>query len=259
MTIRQNLLPEEKYPLKSPYQMTPELIVVHNTANDASAWNEVAYMIRNDNEVSFHYAVDDIEAVQGVPLDRNAWHAGDGAGGRGNRKGIAVEICYSKSGGPRFEAAEKNAAKLIAQLLHERGWGLDRVTNHKECSGKYCPHRTLDLGWARFLDMIREELKAYEVPAGYTVQVGPYLTEADAEALREWLAFAGIEAEIVKEQTEETETTEEAPQQKDLQAAAVKVIRGDYGNGDARKQALRAEGYTDAEIAEIQRIVNNLL
>ena len=35
-------------------------------------------MIRNDNEVSFHFAVDDKEVVQGIPLDRNAWHAGDG-------------------------------------------------------------------------------------------------------------------------------------------------------------------------------------
>jgi N-acetylmuramoyl-L-alanine amidase len=35
-------------------------------------------MIRNDNKVSFHYAIDDIEIVQGIPENRNAWHAGDG-------------------------------------------------------------------------------------------------------------------------------------------------------------------------------------
>ena len=36
-------------------------------------------MISNDNQVSFHFAADDNEVVQGLPTDRNAWHAGDGA------------------------------------------------------------------------------------------------------------------------------------------------------------------------------------
>lgn len=35
-------------------------------------------MIDNHNEVSFHYAVDDKEIVQGIPENRNAWHSGDG-------------------------------------------------------------------------------------------------------------------------------------------------------------------------------------
>lgn len=51
-------------------------------------------MIGNNNEVSFHYAVDDVEVVQGIPENRNAWHAGDKGNGKGNREGIAIEICY---------------------------------------------------------------------------------------------------------------------------------------------------------------------
>lgn len=74
--------------IKCPYAMEPEYYVVHNTANDAPAANEVAYMIRNGNKVSFHYAVDDIRVVQGIPENRNAFHAGDGATGPGNWKGI---------------------------------------------------------------------------------------------------------------------------------------------------------------------------
>ena len=140
--------------------MTPEFIVVHNTANDASARNEVAYMIRNDNKVSFHYAVDDKEIVQGIPENRNAWHAGDGAHGQGNRKGLSIEICYSKSGGSKFIEAEKLAAKFIAYKLKEKGWGINRVKKHQDFSGKYCPHRTLDMGWQRFLGMVQSELNA---------------------------------------------------------------------------------------------------
>ena len=160
MKVIQNLVPISKYNIKCPYPMTPEFIVVHNTANDASAANEVAYMISNNNQVSFHYAVDDKEIVQGILENRNAWHAGDGTNGRGNRKGLSIEICYSKSGGNRFIAAEKLAAKFIAQKLKEKGWRIDKVKKHQDFSGKYCPHRTLDMGWQRFLDMVQSELNA---------------------------------------------------------------------------------------------------
>lgn len=138
--------------------------VVGNTANDASANNEISYMISNNREVSYHFAIDDREVVQGIPLNRNAWHAGDGGNGTGNRKTIGIEICYSLSGGDRFIKAEQLAAKFIAQLLDERGWKIDKVKKHQDWSGKYCPSRTLDMGWARFLDMISAELKALQKP-----------------------------------------------------------------------------------------------
>lgn len=147
--------PSDKVKIKCPYAMTPTRIVIHNTANDASAANEISYMLSNNKEISFHFAVDDKEIVQGIPLNRNAWHAGDG-NGRGNREGIAIEICYSKSGGERFEAAQKNAAELTAKLLADYGWGIDRVTKHQDYSVKHCPHRTLDdYGWDYFLNLVK--------------------------------------------------------------------------------------------------------
>ena len=158
MDIVKNLVSSSLYYCKCPYSMNPTRIVVHNTANDASAQNEIQYMINNRNEVSYHYAVDDKEIVQGIPENRNAWHAGDGGNGVGNRQGIAIEICYSKSGGARFDAAEALAAKFIASKLKEKGWGIDKVTKHQDYSNKYCPHRTLDKGWQRFLNMIQKEL-----------------------------------------------------------------------------------------------------
>lgn len=168
MNIVKNLVSESKYSVKCPYSMTPEFIVVHNTANDATAQNEIKYMISNDDQVSFHFAVDDKEVVQGLPLDRNAWACGDGTNGSGNRKGIQIEICYSKSGGARFENAEKNAAKFIAQLLKERGWGADKVKKHQDFSNKYCPHRTLDKGWASFVNMIKDYLNELNKPVQST-------------------------------------------------------------------------------------------
>lgn len=158
LKVIKKLCPKSKYGRKCPYKMDPDYITIHNTANDATARNEVNYMLNNSNQVSYHFAVDDKEAVQAIPLNRNAWHAGDGGSGKGNRKSIGIEICFSKSGGTRFEKSEKNAAYLTAVLLKERGWSINRVKRHKDWSGKNCPHRTITKGWSRFLNMVKKEL-----------------------------------------------------------------------------------------------------
>ena len=155
VNIRKVECPSDKVKIKCPYAMTPTRIVIHNTANDASAANEIAYMLSNNKETSFHFAVDDKEIVQGIELNRNAWHASDG-NGKGNREGIAIEICYSKSGGERWLKALENAAELTAKLLKDYGWGIDRVTKHQDYSGKHCPHRILDeYGWDNFLNLVK--------------------------------------------------------------------------------------------------------
>lgn len=159
MQITKMLVPESKYDIKCPYEMTPEFIVVHNTANDASAMAEISYMIGNSNKTSFHCAVDNTQIVQAIPFKRNSWNAGDGRNGDGNRKGISIEICYSKSGGERFDDAERLAAEYIAYLLKQYNWGIDRVKKHQDFANKYCPHRTLDLSWDRFLNMIKSYLE----------------------------------------------------------------------------------------------------
>jgi len=157
--FKQNLLPSNKYPVKAPYTMTPQYITVHNTANDATAANEIKYMITNDNQVSYHVAVDDVEVIQGILFNRNAWHCGDGQG-NGNRKSIGIEICYSKSGGVRYTAAEENAVQYIASLLKQYGWGIERVKKHQDWNGKYCPHRVLSENrWNSFLNRIEEAMK----------------------------------------------------------------------------------------------------
>lgn len=160
LKIVQQLVPSSKYGIKCPYPMTPQGITIHNTANDASAQNEIAYMTNNDQEVSYHYAVDDVEAIQGLPLDRNGWHAGDGGNGKGNRTTIAIEICHSLTkGNPRYAKSEDNGAKLAAIILHQYGWGIDRIRKHQDWSGKYCPHRILDNGnWEDFKSKVQQYL-----------------------------------------------------------------------------------------------------
>ena len=171
--IRENLLSPSTYDLKVPVESCAKdmkYIVVHNTANDASAANEVAYMIRNDSSTSFNAAVDDKEIVIGIPLNRGAFAAGQRDG---NAHGIHIEICYSLSGGTRFDKAEKNAAEYIAKLLTERKWDISHVKKHQDFDGKYCPHRTLDKGWQRFLNMVKSYMTASTPAASGTFK--PYL------------------------------------------------------------------------------------
>jgi len=191
MEIIKKLVSETMYDIKCPYPMKPEFIVVHNTANDSTAMNEINYMITNAHKTSFHYAIDDKNIIQGIPDDRNAWHAGDG-NGPGNRKGISIEICYSKSGGSRFIEAEKLAAKFIAYKLKEKDWGIDRVKKHQDFSGKYCPHRTLDMGWQRFLNMVQAELNALKGADKVANKKEDNTPSAWAQEAWEWAKEKGI-------------------------------------------------------------------
>ena len=264
VSIRQVECPTTKTSIKCPYTMEAEEIAVHNTANDASAENEIAYMHSNVKQVSFHVAVDDKEIIQGIDFNRNAWHAGDGGSGRGNRKAIAIEICYSKSGGERFAKAQENAAEYIASLLKERNWGIEKVKKHQDYSGKHCPHRTLDeYGWDFFINLVKKymgstatETEMYRVRKTWndaSSQIGAYtvLDNAIKNCKEGYFVFDsnGVIIYPIKE-------TPVEPVKKSVEEIAAEVMAGKWGNGDARKQALIEAGY---DYAVIQVAVNKLV
>ena len=261
--------PKDKINIKCPFERSATRIVIHNTANDAPAKNEIAYMHRNDNEVSFHFAVDDNEIIQGIDLERNAWHAGDGRG-TGNMEGIAIEICYSKSGGERFEKAQENAAELTAYLLKKYGWGIDKVTKHEDYSGKHCPHRTLDdYGWDYFLQLVKNNMQEDDKPE----VTEPADKKSDEEIAKEVIAgkwgngaarkqsltdagydFSKIQAIVNAVLNGKQEVSE--PIRKTNLEIANEVIAGKWGNGAERKQRLKDAGYS---FSTIQSMVNEML
>ena len=165
--IVNNMVPKSKYRIKATYAMSPTTITIHNTANTASARNEVAYMRRNNNMTSYHVAIDDIEVVQAIPFNRNAWAAGDGVNGQGNRKSIHIEICYSMDNGyrgaysSRYRKAEENAALYVAYVLHQYGWGVNRLRQHWDWSRKDCPHKMRAHNrWNWFKNRVQQHLNA---------------------------------------------------------------------------------------------------
>lgn len=161
-----NMFKPSMYHINAPYAMTPKYITIHNTGNTASARNEAAYMNSNSNYTSYHVVIDDKEAVQVVPFNRNAWHAGDGQG-QGNRASIGIEICYSMDNGysgamsARYKQAQENAALYVAYVLHQYGWGTDRLRQHWNWSGKDCPHKMrAHNGWGAFVARVQAHLNA---------------------------------------------------------------------------------------------------
>lgn len=151
---RQNLVPQSKWNIKAPYAMKAKKVTLHETDNQVSANNEINYMNGNNNQTSYHVAIDDKEAVQAIPFDRNAWHAGDGGNGYGNRNTIAFEICqnYDRARATtvlneplktKYDKGVANAIKVIAQIMLQEGIEAnnDNIKTHNDWNGKHCPRK----------------------------------------------------------------------------------------------------------------------
>lgn len=138
---------------------TPKYLTIHSTGNPSStAKNERAWLTNptNDRTASYHIVVDEKEAIEVLPLNEVAWHAGDG-NGQGNRASIGIEICES---GNRAKTLQ-NAVKLVTKMLKERNWGVEKLRRHFDWSGKICP-RILQpnnwAGWNKFKQDVQKEL-----------------------------------------------------------------------------------------------------
>lgn len=139
--------------------MTPMYITVHSTANsNSTAKNERGWLTNptNTTETGFHYVVDDREAIEVIPPNEVAWHAGDGRG-QGNMASIGVEICES---GDRQKTLE-NAIKLVQHLMKTHN--ITNVVRHYDWSKKNCPRiLNTDSKWTLWNDFYDRVMKDEE-------------------------------------------------------------------------------------------------
>ncbi|ANY71100.1 N-acetylmuramoyl-L-alanine amidase [Paenibacillus sp. BIHB 4019] len=156
--------------------MTATTITIHNTGNESStAANERAWLTNptNGREASYHIVVDQLGAIECLPLSENAWHSGDGSkAGSGNRTSIGIELCESGD----YSKVLDNAVELVADMLKQRGWGVDRLRRHYDWSGKICPRLMYDdgkwAGWTNFKNRVEAEMKEDEAMDKASVYVG---------------------------------------------------------------------------------------
>lgn len=104
-------------------------------------------------------------------MNRNAFAAGDGAYGLGNRTGIHIEIARDNDtdSEEEWKKARDNGARLAAELLYKYGWGIDHLKKHqnyKMTDGTYkcCPHKILDEGWDDFKALVSKYLNDLNNP-----------------------------------------------------------------------------------------------
>lgn len=135
-------------------------ITIHETDNTRSGANAQAHANLQSRgfSASWHWTVDDKEAIQSFPHTVRCWHAGDGRG-NGNMNSIGIEICVNSDG--NFKKAVQNAAKLVKKIMKEENIPLSNVVQHNRWSGKNCP-RNLRSGakgvtWNEFIKMVKGE------------------------------------------------------------------------------------------------------
>lgn len=136
------------------YNFKANGITIHNTANPRSnALNERGWLTNSSNNrtASWHIAVDDVRAVEAIPLNEISWHAGSF---QGNNTTIGIEICE-----PQHDKAMHNAIHLTARLMRENKWDMDKLYTHQMWSGKYCPNVILNNGlWGYFVNEVEKQL-----------------------------------------------------------------------------------------------------
>jgi len=162
--IIEKIIPKGR-PNRPGYSMQPKYITIHDTANPSKGADALAharFLQTTVQKSSWHYTVDDQRIVQHLPINESAWHAGDGASGKGNRSSIGIEICENE--GIDRARAEKRAAELVAYLLQRLNLPLEAVVPHKHWSGKNCPHLLLPR-WGEFIALVKGKLAEYQQAA----------------------------------------------------------------------------------------------
>lgn len=138
--------------------ITQPYITIHETANPARSAN--AEMHRTfthggggKDSVSFHFVVDDKEAIQLLPLDEIGYHAGDGCDDYPEDVGcfgsVAIETCVNA--GSNWEQTLRNLEELCAAIIlqdkrinfgdgrYKGKFSAVKIAQHNAWSGKNCP------------------------------------------------------------------------------------------------------------------------
>src|SRR5699024_12635458 len=91
-------------------------ITIHETANTSAGANAQAHanLQTRGFSASWHWQVEDKQAIQSFPHNVRCWHAGDGRGA-GNFESIGIEIEVKKEGD--FAEAVVNAAILTSKIM----------------------------------------------------------------------------------------------------------------------------------------------
>lgn len=142
-------------------------ITVHETDNTKATANAEAHgnlqANGNSRAASWHYTVDDKQAVQSFRHGIRCWAAGTD---KGNNESIQVEICVNSDG--NYKKAVENAADLVAHIAKAEGIPLANVVQHNYWSGKNCPSKMRSgkaaYTWSTFKHLVKAHMEVGAKP-----------------------------------------------------------------------------------------------
>ena len=211
-------------------------ITIHQTGNPKKGANAEMHrrFIENGSKSTWHYTVDDKEAVQHFSHDTQCWHAGDGRGS-GNLHSIGIEICINEDG--NYILAVRNAIELVKKIRKDEAISVNDVKQHNHWSGKDCPRQIRQglhgLTWSWFIGQLTEKETVRSEDRLYKVQTGAFRDRKNADALARKLKNAGYDTYIVYEGV-----TPPATRQKTVKELYDEVMAGKHGSGETRKKSL---------------------
>ncbi|WP_176560094.1 N-acetylmuramoyl-L-alanine amidase [Brevibacillus dissolubilis] len=135
----------------------PTYITIHNTENTrrgANARSHAEYLKGQEavqRNISWHFTVDDKEAVQSLLTNEVGWHTGSSTG---DQQSIGIEICEHED--CNFEKAVANTVELVRDLMKQFDIPITNVVPHKHWDGKNCPRRLL-AKWDSFIQQIQAD------------------------------------------------------------------------------------------------------
>ena len=262
-------------------------LTIHETANRSKGANAAAHANLQSRQwpgASWHWSVDDKEAVQSYPHDFRLWHAGDGQG-HGNMSSIAIETCVHESN--NWAQTKRNLIDLAVTIMQAEGIPLSRVVQHNHWSGKNCPTILRSNGnreWAEIIAGIKAKLEGGKTPAPKPVAPSKqqeitlltgwwnYATAADAQAMRNAKRVmpagkyrvtktAGGVPHLVHTNGKHSGwvhpsvlTGTPAASQKSISQMASEVIAGRHGDGHAKRKA--SLGVSEAVYQQVRAEVN---
>lgn len=160
----------------------PAFVTIHNTDNTsvgADADSHHSYLANDGwgRKVSWHYTVDEKQALQHFRDQRVLWHTGTT---KGNESSVGIELAMDADkagqaimGEGNYRATVDNGAKLTAFLLDEYDLNPGDVRQHYDWSKKNCPSQLrrarYGITWDDFMGMVR----------GYYDQLQPKAEERD--------------------------------------------------------------------------------
>lgn len=255
------------------------MVTIHHNAGRLT--HEGCLAVWKVRPASAHFDVDRKGAVaQYVKTNEYAWACGSG---EGNRKSISIEMANSAVGGqwPVAEVTWKSAARLAGWLFAKKIGHRptkDTLVFHSHwkstaCAGPYMK--------AHYALLLREAQKAYDYFSGANAAPKPSpsrpvvkksATQIAAEVWAgKWgsgderakrLKAAGYNPASIQALVNRgvgkpgTKPASARPARKSNTEVAREVIKGEWGNGDARRAKLARAGYN---ATTIQREVNRLL